>query len=899
MKLSLPPRHEADDAPTALARRLSVFDALTTALSEPVDLTELLIRALTTVLDIDGVDGGALFLLDSRTDALTLTCHKGLGPGVVDSLTADPGPVLSNVAASADPAVVVKDIEALGTPRAVLAEDGVRSYAAIPLHVHGNTLGVLAAVSRTQPAFNTADLDLLVSVGKQIGLAIERARLYERERTRAQQLETIHEVGRQLGSILAERELLPKIVHHVRERLGYESANLLLLDESGRELILEAAIGLGNEALTGGRIPLDEHASMSGWVMAHNQPLLANDVSREPRHYRAGGHEQSELAVPIHVRGRTLGVLDVQASCTGAFHDIDVSVLQILAGQIAVAIENARLYEASQRSLRRTRAFQQVTTAVTESLDLPTTLEHALDAAMSVFEADRAALYLIYPGTRRMYCAASRNLSPAYLAAVQDYYDHQEWPVVLDVERSVYVADARASHLTPALSEAVAREGFRSMLYLTLPKGLERLGTFVMYHDRVRGYTDDEIELARTFSDQANVAIQHARLFDAEREARDQSAMILDATRAVTSSLQLDDVLRHAGASIATALRQPVCAVWLLDEEGKTFLPTYRVAKRTDQHLDGVFRSLPPMPVDDAPRIRTLIDDRQPFIVTGPNEMTEAERRIQEAMPFHAYVAVPLAARDRVIGIAAVPITDRDHQVEDSELAVAMAIARSAALAVENARLYEQSRQLAVSEERNRLARELHDSVTHSLFSITLIAQALPRILDRDIDRARERIDRLNELGRGALAEMRALIFQLRPAALEEQGLIVALTKYAEAFTSRESVEVKLTIDGEERLPMPVKEAVFRVAQEAFNNVAKHARATRVDVRLSMSSGSVELVVADDGRGFDPASPPADRRTLGMTSMRERAAIIGGACHIESTPGRGATVRLLIPLDEL
>ena len=725
-------------------------------------------------------------------------------------------------------------------------------------------------------------------------MAIERARLYERERRRARLLETINEVSRRLGAIHSEHELLPQIVRYVREHLGYDSANLLLLDEERNELELVAACGLGNEALIGGRIPAAEESSISGWVLTHGEPLLANDVRREPRHYAAGGGEQAELAAPIYVKGRPFGVLDVQSARTNAFHEMDIAALQTLAGQLGVAIESARLYEDTQRALKRARAFQDLTTAIIASLDLEPTIERALDAAVEVFGADRTAVYLVDPATQRMRCAAGRNLSDEYVDAVHRAYDASSHSPALEAESSIYVEDAWAAPLMPALAEASRREGFRSMLFLPLRGGGDLFGMFILYSDRIRRYTDEETALARLFADQVAIAIKHARLFEAERRAREQTATILDATRTIASSLQIDDVLTRVAAAIATALGQRACAVWLLNEEGTAFVPAYRVANPPNPRWDDVFFALPPIPIDDTPRIETLLAGR-PYVVERPEELSPAERAVRQALPFESYAAIPLAAGERVVGVAAVPIARHGHDIDPADIEVAMAIARSAALAVENARLYAQAQRLAVSEERNRLARELHDSVTHALFSMTLIIQALPRLLERNPERARERIDRLNELGRGALAEMRALIFQLRPAALEEEGLVSALTKHTAAFESREGIAVELHVEGERRLPLPVEEAVFRVAQEALNNVAKHARATRVRIALTFTDDSLELTVSDDGAGFDPQAPRTDRRSLGLTSMRERAAILRGDWEIDSAPGRGTTVRLSIP----
>lgn len=714
-----------------LARRLTLLDAVTNALIEEVDLPGVLRRTLEAVLEITGVSGGGVFLFDERSGELRLLIHQGVSARLVTSFTRRPGRTLMSLATDPDANLLVSHLADPSIHRPEIGGEGVRAYAAIPLRARGRPLGVMVALSQVETDFNQADVELLLGMGKHIGLAIERV----------------------------------------------------------------------------------------------------------------------------------------------------------------------RLYEASERSIRRAEAFQAVATAITESVELPVTLERVLDAAMDVFEADRAAIYLVEPGERRMYCPASRSLSREYLAAVEAYYDATGWPDILAEERSLYFEDAQTAHLTPALADAAQREGFRSILFLPLRYGVDRLGTLVLYHDWIRRYSDQEVMLARAFADQANIAIRHARLFDAERRSREHAATILEATRSVTSSLQMEEVLTEAGRCISAAMGQPVCAIWLLNEAGTALIPAFRIATRANQRQDAIFATLPDLPLDVVPRARQMVERPEPIIVRAEDGLSEPEMEVWRKMPFHTYIAIPLAARDHVVGTAAVPIVgDRTFSQEDVE--VAMAIARSTALAVENARLHERSQQFAVVEERNRLARELHDSVTHALFSMSLIGQALPTLLDRDPLRARERIDRLNELGRGALAEMRALIFELRPAALEEQGLAIALAKHAAAFESREGVTVDLTIECEERLPKEVEEAVYRVAQEALNNVAKHAGANRVAVRLAVLDGAVELDVQDDGCGFDPTMQPSGRRTLGMASMRERASLLGGACTLESAPGEGTTVRLRLPLAE-
>src|SRR5204863_4459375 len=182
-------------------------------------------------------------------------------------------------------------------------------------------------------------------------------------------------------------------------------------------------------------------------------------------------------------------------------------------------------------------------------------------------------------------------------------------------------------------------------------------------------------------------------------------------------------------------------------------------------------------------------------------------------------LSVPMKTRQRTVGVLSIYNKQAHGGFTDRDAELATFFANQAAAAIENARLYEQTREYAVIEERNRLARELHDSVTQSLFSVTLLSDAALNLLERDPSKARERLERANELAQGALAEMRALIFQLRPMTLQEEGLLSALKKHANALHSRYSRVVERQVTGPvRRLPAPVEAAMFRIVQEALNN---------------------------------------------------------------------------------
>jgi len=185
--------------------------------------------------------------------------------------------------------------------------------------------------------------------------------------------------------------------------------------------------------------------------------------------------------------------------------------------------------------------------------------------------------------------------------------------------------------------------------------------------------------------------------------------------------------------------------------------------------------------------------------------------------------------------------------------------------------------------------------VPQELFSMTMMASALPALIERRPEVARDRALRLQDLARGALAEMRALLFALRPASLADEGLVAAITKHAAAFEHREGITVNLEIDGEGRLPQAVEEALYRVAQEALHNVAKHARATSVWVTLALDDHHSALTIRDDGVGMDATAEPA-AVTMGLRSMRERVEEIGGAFNVTSGPHDGTTVHVTVPV---
>ncbi|MEI7030081.1 GAF domain-containing sensor histidine kinase [Streptomyces pratensis] len=264
------------------------------------------------------------------------------------------------------------------------------------------------------------------------------------------------------------------------------------------------------------------------------------------------------------------------------------------------------------------------------------------------------------------------------------------------------------------------------------------------------------------------------------------------------------------------------------------------------------------------------------------------------------FLGLPITDGDEIIGALFLankqcpkPEGGYGFTAEDEELL--SIFAQHAAIALTNARLYERSRELTIAEERSRLAHELHDAVSQKLFSLRLTAQAAAALVDRDPGRAKGELQQVADLAAEAVEELRAAVVELRPAALDEDGLIATLRTQVQVLDRAHTAEVAFESSGVRALPAAQEEALLRVAQEALHNALRHSGAQRVGVTLARRGRSTVLRVTDDGRGFEPTAVRRAGRHLGLVSMRHRASSVGGRLTVASEPGKGATIEMEVP----
>ncbi|MGB7876629.1 MAG: histidine kinase, partial [Anaerolineales bacterium] len=403
------------------------------------------------------------------------------------------------------------------------------------------------------------------------------------------------------------------------------------------------------------------------------------------------------------------------------------------------------------------------------------------------------------------------------------------------------------------------------------------------FDQKIAAQTGDEIEeLANQFNSmasqlQASYAQLEQRVSDRTREL----TVLYHADEELLSHLQLDDLLK-ALVNVAVDILgtdKSSLLVWDADKNRLVVGAARGFSPETLEKMAfGVGEGI----------VGGVLSSGEPAVVEDTQENQQVAVHITQPENIRSFMHVPIKIKEQMFGVFNFNyLTSRVFS--DDEQRLFIALAQRAAMAIENAQLYEQAQFAATVEERQRLARELHDAVTQTLFSSSLIADVLPRIWERNPEEGRRRLEELRQLTRGALAEMRTLLMELRPSALVEVELGDLLRQLSEAFTGRSRIPVQLDVDREIQIPPNVKVGLYRIAQEALNNVFKHANASKVTLVLrSQPEGVEELSVEDNGRGFDMSVVSSDH--LGLSIMNERSKEIGVDLTVDSQIGVGTKV---------
>jgi PAS domain S-box-containing protein len=516
---------------------------------------------------------------------------------------------------------------------------------------------------------------------------------------------------------------------------------------------------------------------------------------------------------------------------------------------------------------------------ITERVEAERQLGEKEEQYRAVFEATSDGLVILDPDG--FYVEANPAMSSLF------GYTHEE---LIGLHTSALTAPESLDVMTESLEKIKGGIGFQAQ-----GLALRKDGTvfYAEAHLTPFTYQGKPHLLAATHDITERVHAQQLLEQRVEERTRELS-FLLEISHTVASTLQLKPLLGLILDQLKTVVDYTGAAI-LAVENGDLIILDNRSPIQEVQLMQLRF------PLKDLGLIWETMNSRESIIMPDVRDDTNMAQAFRSALGelgettfryVRACMVVPLSLKEQVAGML-VLTSSKEEAFTSHHSALALTIANQAAVAIENARLYEQAQELAAFEERQRLARELHDSVSQALYGISLGVHTARMQLDRNPQDLAESLDYVLELAEAALIEMRALIFELRPESLETEGLVTALTKQAAALHARQGIIVKLDLCEEPDLPLKVKQDLYRVVQEALHNTVKHARASQVELRLNQADGVFVMEVLDNGRGFDTAASFPGH--LGLHSMQERVAKLGGKFQIESTEGQGTTICIRIP----
>ncbi len=610
-----------------------------------------------------------------------------------------PGVGLVNWLRETGQPILVKDFEkeeaSLPARPVYMSENPPRSALFVPLMIGETVIGTMSAQSFRRNAYGDSDLKVLSAMANQAALAIQKARLYAQEQKRARQLETIGQVTRQITATLELPDLFDRVVQLIRESFGYYHVAIYTVDRDRRSVAFNASSSAGGQDVSP---EVEWEQGLVGWVAAHGEPVTVNDVDNEPRYRCVDALEEtrSELAVPVLLEDNLVGVLDVQSDELGAFGPDDLFILETLGSQIAIVIQEARLYEAERQQAWLSTALLQVADAMSQVSDMDAVLTSICRLTPILAGVDRCSILLWDADTETFTPSQTYGLA----SELRDVFEQSRFsPGVLPAldllswdKRPLLVNATRDEGLVPRpLAEMY---GIQEMVFLPLLAQGELLGAMLVdYAGRAYHFSERLVNMLSGIANQAALVLQSARLVEAQREEAYVSMALLQVAEAVGRSAALEETLATVVRITPILVGVETCAILLWDQDAAHLVPFQQYGLgREERSAFGQLR----IPRDSA-LVRGLESGQTILDPDGSSEWGG----VGSVLRRDAMLALPMASKGDLLGTMLVDYAGPEHRSTQRLMAILSGIAGQAAMAVENDRL------LREAAEQERMKQEL------------------------------------------------------------------------------------------------------------------------------------------------------------------------------------------------
>jgi GAF domain-containing protein/anti-sigma regulatory factor (Ser/Thr protein kinase) len=901
--------------PATLLRQQESLREIIESISSELELRPLLTLIVRRACDLLGADNGTIGLVDEQRRVVRTEAAYKMPDGEIGSEFLAGVGLFGHIFQHGQSVILGRYGDVHQPTQLTYLENAIIG---VPILWRNQIIGAFGLGSPPPRQFTDQDVEVLSLFARHAAIAIINAKLFESQRQRTQRSAIINQIGQQISSSLDIHLILETAVQSLNAYFDGANVALLLLDPEDQEtMVLRARSGV-DHLTAPSEYRQSIHVGIIGEAARTRQTLLVADARNDPRYVIVPGVDktQMELAIPLVIGERLLGVLNIESA--QPLPSDSVTDLESIADQLSIAINNAQHYAEEKRRAQRLELIARVGQRIAVRLDPEEFFTTTIQELYTQLGYEHVSFFVLDetdPTWLEQRAFASRWADAGRIG----YRQSTEQGILGLAARQripILINDVNTDPHFIAVSETAT---MRAELAVPILSGGRLLGVFDVGSSKP--FLEDDVKAIQIITDQFAVAIEHTYLLAATQRALRETELLYQTSQRLSVALGVDEVVKTYLEEVAARNRYAcTIALYGLNEQGQRYTVEVHGQWTPSEGLRAPLAIRLPYTPDglDSP-----LDVGSTVAISNVHldpRVSDELRRIQQADRRPALAMIPLMVRGERIGlvILSYPMVHdwqlahlHPYQITAAQLAAAIDSRR------QQARFAQRNQQWAVLEERRRLARELHDSVTQLLFSITLIAQSVGSAWRRNPTDGEQRIQRLLELSQSALAEMRALLVELRPSdpseqmspptppsmrQVQEHGLAYALRAHT-ATLRHEGLTINLAIDEQLQPTGEQAEMLFRIAQESLNNVVKHARASRVQIKLAREDGKVAMTVSDNGIGFTHSPDRLTKNSaqengqpggMGLETMQERAAALGATFEVISAPGQGTMIRLLL-----